>query len=608
MLVGPVFTRELVTAPRRARLFLFRSVYAGVLFGVMCTAWLILTGTQTIATISDMAGFGSILLQILAPLQLAMIVFLAAFSSASAVAQEKDRKTLILLLLTRLNSSELVLGKLFSSLLHVFSMLLAGLPVFALAVLFGGVSFEQVFRVFCVTLAAAFITGSLGSLLALWREKTFQTLALTALVIVAWMIGCEAIAAGALGNQVGGLSALMVAQSLSPVRAVIAAARPVEAISWFQDPSLIFIVLSLLGGCLLNAIAIWRIRIWNPLREVRRVAKSDEPAESIWGAEHDIAAGQREAKADEARTRHVDSQLRERDKQPYREVWNNPVLWREICTWAYGRKVILIRVAYLLLFVMTAAGVVWLDAQPDLSSSIFPAVARPVVPFFVVSLVVINALAVTSITNERDGRSLDLLLVTDLSPSEFVFGKLGGIFWVAKEMILLPIVLCGYLVWSRTLGMENFCYVLGGLLVMDVFVAVLGIHCGMTYSNSRAAIGVSLGTVFFLFLGIATCILMMISFSGSFHVQLAPFLAFIMGGGVGLYVSLGARNPSPAILAASLLLPFATFYAITSYLLDLTLAVFLVTAVAYSFTTAAMMIPALSEFDFAMGRNSVADD
>ena len=78
-----------------------------------------------------------------------------------------------------------------------------------------------------------------------------------------------------------------------------------------------------------------------------------------------------------------------------------------------------------------------------------------------------------------------------------------------------------------------------GLLVMDLFVAMLGIHCGMTYANSRVAIGVSLGTVFFLFLGITICILMMISFSGSFHVQLAPFLAFILGGGVGLYVSLG---------------------------------------------------------------------
>lgn len=607
--MGPVFARELVTAPRRARLFLYRSVYAGVLFGVMCTAWLILTGTQAISTVGDMARFGGILLQILAPLQLAMIVFLAAFSTASAVSQEKDRKTLILLLLTRLNSSELVLGKLFASLLHVVSMLLAGLPVFALAVLFGGISFSQVTRVFLVTLAAAFAAGSLGSTLALWREKTFQTLALTALIIVSWMIVCEAIAAGSLNTNPLGIPAMDLAEMLSPVRAVMAAARPAVATQiGFSDPSTVFIIAATLTGFILNAIAIWRIRIWNPSREVRRVAVTDEQQESIWGAEHDAAQGKREAKADEARTRHVDSQLRARGKQPYRQVWNNPILWREICTWAYGRKVILIRIAYLLFFGMAAAGVYWLDSQTAVVSSIFPPVARPIVPFFVVSLVIINALAVTSVTNERDGRSLDLLLVTDLAPREFLVGKLGGVFWVTKEMVILPIALCGYLLWTRTLGLENFCYVVGGLLVMDVFVAVLGIHCGMTYANSRAAIGVSLGTVFFLFLGIATCILMMISFSGSFHVQLAPFLAFIMGGGVGLYVALGARNPSPAILAASLLLPFATFYAITSYLLNLTLAVFLVTAVAYSFTTAAMMIPALSEFDFAMGRNSVADD
>ena len=237
-----------------------------------------------------------------------------------------------------------------------------------------------------------------------------------------------------------------------------------------------------------------------------------------------------------------------------------------------------------------------------------PMVARAIIPFFVVSLVIVNALAVTSITNERDGRSLDLLLVTDLAPHEFLLGKLGGIFWVTKEMIALPIVLCGYLWWNEALSLENFGYVVGGLLVMNVFVAVLGIHCGMTYANSRAAIGVSLGTVFFLFLGVAICILMMISFSGSFSVQLAPFLTFILGGGVGLYVALGIRNPSPAILVASLLLPFCTFYAITSFLLNLTLAVFLVMAVAYSFTTAAMMIPALSEFDFAMGRNSAAEE
>jgi len=100
----------------------------------------------------------------------------------------------------------------------------------------------------------------------------------------------------------------------------------------------------------------------------------------------------------------------------------------------------------------------------------------------------------------------------------------------------------------------------------------------------------------------------MISFSGSFQIQLAPFLAFILGGGVGLYVTLGARNPSAAIGTASLIVPFATFYAIVSFVKGYPLAVFLVTAAAYSFTTAAMLIPALYEFDFAMGRTTAAEE
>ena len=88
----------------------------------------------------------------------------------------------------------------------------------------------------------------------------------------------------------------------------------------------------------------------------------------------------------------------------------------------------------------------------------------------------------------------------------------------------------------------------------------------------------------------------------------AEALAFILGGSVGLYVTLGIRNPSNAILLASLLLPFATFHAITSFLLGHSMSAFLVTAVPYGFTTAAMMIPAIGEFDIAMGRTKSATD
>ncbi len=229
-------------------------------------------------------------------------------------------------------------------------------------------------------------------------------------------------------------------------------------------------------------------------------------------------------------------------------------------------------------------------------------------PLFVLSLVLVNAQAVTSMTSERDARALDLLLVTDLTAKEFVFGKLGGVFYNTKEMILLPIALCVYLWLAGAMGGENLLYLLGGLAVMNVFVATLGVHAGMSYGNSRTAIGVSLGTVFFLFVGIATCMRMMIAFSGSFHWQIQPFLAFMLGGGVGLYAALGARNPSLAIGVASMLCPIATFWAITSFLLQYTLSVFLVTVGTYGFATAAMLVPAIFEFDVATGRSTPGEE
>src|SRR5690606_11005734 len=145
---------------------------------------------------------------------------------------------------------------------------------------------------------------------------------------------------------------------------------------------------------------------------------------------------------------------------------------------------------------------------------------------------------------------------------------------------------------------------------MNVFVAMLGIHTGMTYANSRTAIATSLGTVFFLFIGVATCIRMMIAFSGSFQFQFLPFAALIFGGGVGLYLALGSRNPSAAIGLASGLCPFATFYAITSSLIEppQTLGVFLIITLTYGFTTAAMLIPAIYEFDVATGRTTAAEE
>ena len=89
MFIGPVFTREAAVVPRRRRHFVTRGVYTLSLLLLTFTAWLVLTGTQRILNIGDMARFGAALFQILAPLQLALMLFLAAIQSASNVAIEK---------------------------------------------------------------------------------------------------------------------------------------------------------------------------------------------------------------------------------------------------------------------------------------------------------------------------------------------------------------------------------------------------------------------------------------------------------------------------------------------------------------------------------------
>jgi hypothetical protein len=174
-------------------------------------------------------------------------------------------------------------------------------------------------------------------------------------------------------------------------------------------------------------------------------------------------------------------------------------------------------------------------------------------------------------------------------------------------MVLLPLVLCGYLWWTGSLAPAGFVYLAVALAVLFLFVAMLGVHAGMHYENTRVAVGVSLGTVFFLFVGVATCMRMMVAFSQSFQYQLQPLLAFMVGGGLGLYVALGGRNPSTAIALASFSLPVATFYAITSYFLDKPGFVFIATIVAYGFTTVAMLIPAIDEFDVATGRTTMTE-
>ena len=584
-MLGPVFNREAIVTPKRTKTYLMRAVYVLSLFLLLCTGYLVLDGSRSLATAADSARFGGWMFTLLAPLQLLVLSSLAAVGAASSVAQEKDRRTLLLLLLTRLTGFEVVVGKLFATLLAPLSMLLCALPVFLVLPLLGGVSPQQVFSVFIVTVATVVLAGSIGTVVGMWREKTFQSIATTVLLLIVVALFGELVAVAVSLPEAAVLAT-------SPPRALLAAASPLASLSSQSALGVaLFIIATTLLSIVVLAIGVARVRVWNPSREVRMKAPDAETSEEL-----------------------ADSDPQSWKVRAPRPVWNNPILWREVRTWAYGRKVVIIRVAFATLFLLIAA-TVFFQIQSGVAfepagriGRALPSPTIPVAAIGVISLVLVNALSVNAVTGERDGLAIDLLLVTDLSPSEFVFGKLLGVLYVAKEMIILPILLILYLAINNVMTVESAVFSILGAFVLYIFVVMLGIHSGLNYVAGRTATLASLGTVFFLCVGIAICMTIMVSFRGAFQLQLAPFLVMILGGGAALFASLGWRNPSSAIFFASFVLPLITFYSITQFLLQ-TDHLYVVTALVfgYGFTTAAMMIPALSEFDVSLERDRSAD-
>ncbi len=581
-MLGPIFNREAIIVPKRPKTYLARAVYVLSLFTLLATGYLVLDGARSLATASDAARFGGWMFTILAPLQLLILSSLAAVGAASSVAQEKDRRTLILLLLTRLSGFEVVAGKLTATLLAPLSLLVCSLPLMLTLPLFGGVSPGQVLGVYAVTAATVVFAGSIGTVVGMWREKTFQAIALTVLLLLMYVV---------VGEVVSRIDAVPAALRLvlSPAGALFAVASPMASLNAEVATAVsMFVGVTVTLAILVVALGVARVRVWNPSREVRMKAPEPETGE-------------------EAESEATPTSWKVRAPRP---VWNNPILWREIRTWAYGRKVVVIRVAFALLFALVAA-IVYYQVQTGVAfepaariGRALPSATLPLAMIGVISLVLVNALAVNAVTGERDGLALDLLLVTDLRPSEFVFGKLLGVLYVAKEMIILPLLLVLYLGQANVMTFENMCYTIVGGAMLYIFVSMLGIHSGLNYAAGRTATLASLGTVFFLCVGIAICMTIMVSFRGAFQYQLAPFLVMILGGGAALFASLGWRNPSSAIFAASFMLPLVTFYVITQFLLqtDHLLVVFPL-IVGYGFTTAAMMVPALSEFDVSLERD-----
>lgn len=184
---NPLLVKELRGRMRGARAFIVLTVHllllsciASVVYGVIVRSESMYGGRP------DMTVLGKTVFATVAIIQIFMVTFLTPAFTAGAITGERERKTYEILRTTLLPASRVVLGKLASALTYVLLLILAGVPLQAMAFMLGGVTMTEIALALVILLVTALFFGALG---LFFSTITRTTLASTVMSYVVALLG-----------------------------------------------------------------------------------------------------------------------------------------------------------------------------------------------------------------------------------------------------------------------------------------------------------------------------------------------------------------------------------------------------------------------------------
>ncbi len=163
MLPGPVFTFEMLTTARRGRFYMMRAFYAAVLFVILWSVYSVWAADmggelpRVMVKWFTLSTYGGITIG-----QEILVLLLTPALVATAITDEKQRKTLHYLLASQLTGPEIVLGKLGVRMLYMSVLIGVSLPILSLMVLLGGIDPRFVLLAFARDIQYGVVSG--GSL------------------------------------------------------------------------------------------------------------------------------------------------------------------------------------------------------------------------------------------------------------------------------------------------------------------------------------------------------------------------------------------------------------------------------------------------------------
>lgn len=163
----------------------FRSLksFTGILFYLIAMS-IFVFGFIFLTTSFTGSGFfrpeqSFFLFGLLTYIQLGLILFITPGLTAGTISTEREKQTLNILLTTSQSSMQIILGKLSSSIAFLVLMLIAGLPIYSLVFLFGGISPGQLGLIFLFFFLTMITVGSIGVMFSTITRKTIVAMIAT---------------------------------------------------------------------------------------------------------------------------------------------------------------------------------------------------------------------------------------------------------------------------------------------------------------------------------------------------------------------------------------------------------------------------------------------
>lgn len=441
---NPVLQRELLVNLRMGRAFVLLLVYQMLLGCVVYLAWPQDTRLDLTAN-SKSAAQTRNLVDLFFIGQYVLASMMAPSFAAASITGEKERKTYEMLLASPLKPAAIVMGKLFASLAHLAVLIFSSLPIVMLCLPLGGVSVYEVLAAYLGLIISVITFGMISVASSAYFQRTSASLVVSYLLILPLALA---------GVLIWMRLASFGEFRLLLILTVLPAGAAAVCIALFFNTTTLLLHPPDVGS------------------EGKDVVDLEQEAQTAVGLVIQ-------------RDQFPDRLFAPPKRDDLMEDNANPVYDKEIRSEIFSQGTLMLRLVI---------QVSMLLAIPLMGCCLY--IWPQWAPWYICYVVVFNMLvgpvfSAGSVTSERERETLDLLLTTDISPWQILWGKLIAGLRVSSVLTLFlvwPVLLACVMVslyWTNLLSVLAY---LAIILMTCLTTAMLALFCSVLFQKTSMSL------------------------------------------------------------------------------------------------------------------------